>query len=327
MPFRHRLMRARAGDPVMLHSRLMRYIDEVARTGSIRQAAERLGIASSAINRQILAFEEELGVPVFERLARGVRLTAAGELLVEHIRATQKDHARAIARISDLKTLRRTRIHVATLEALTADVLAPVISAWQATYPLTRIKVSAMPADRIALAVGQGEAQLGLGFDLAPEPNLHVYARTRCSIGVVVRPDHALAARAGLRPSDLPGHGFALPAPGLTLRAIFDRLARRARLTLEPVIESNSIELLKRLAGLGEFVTVLTRADVEIERQNGTLAFVPIIADEAEGQTLVVIHRSSAPLDGLTMRFAEKLADLIYQIGDGGSPGQGFATP
>lgn len=93
----------------MLHSRLMRYIDEVARAGSMRQAAERLGIASSAINRQILAFEQELGVAVFERLSNGVRLTAAGELLVEHIRATMKDHSRTISRISDLKTLRETR--------------------------------------------------------------------------------------------------------------------------------------------------------------------------------------------------------------------------
>ncbi|MCJ8142276.1 LysR family transcriptional regulator [Ancylobacter sp. A5.8] len=308
----------------MLHSRLMRYIDEVARAGSMRQAAERLGIASSAINRQILAFEEELGVAVFERLSNGVRLTAAGELLVEHIRATMKDHSRTISRISDLKTLRRTRINVATLEALTADVLAPVVSAWHMAYPLTHITLMAMPADSIALAVGGGEAQFGLGFDLPPQPNLKVYSSTRCSVGLVVGPDHPLASRSSVRASDLAGHPFALPAPGLTLRTIFDRLTRRSRLAIEPMVESNSIDLLKRLARLSGLATVLTRADVELERLGGTLTFVPIISEEISWQTLVILHRNTAQLSGLTMRFAEKLADVIQQIGDGGVSSRSF---
>lgn len=308
----------------MLHSRLMRYIDEVARAGSMRQAAERLGIASSAINRQILAFEGELGVAVFERLSNGVRLTAAGELLVEHIRATMKDHSRTISRISDLKTLRRTRINVATLEALTADVLAPVVSAWHMAYPLTHITLMAMPADSIALAVGGGEAQFGLGFDLPAQPNLKVFSSTRCSVGLVVGPDHPLASRSSVRASDLAGHPFALPAPGLTLRTIFDRLTRRSRLAIEPMVESNSIDLLKRLSRLSGLATVLTRADVELERLGGTLTFVPIISEEISWQTLVIVHRTSAQPSGLTLRFAEKLADVIQQIGDGGVSSRSF---
>lgn len=308
----------------MLHSRLMRYIDEVARTGSIRQAAERLSVASSAVNRQIIAYEEELGIPIFERLSRGVRLTAAGELLVEHIRATMKDHARTIGRVGDLKTLRRTRIHIATLEALTTDVLAPVIGAWHATYPLTKISVSAMPTERIAVSVGAGEAQLGLGFDLPFEPNLTAYSRTPCSLGLVVHVGHPLAGRSSVRPGDFLQFPFALPADGLTLRTIFDRLMRRARVSLDPLVESNSIDLLKRLAVLGELATVLTRADVELERQRGTLAFIPIVADENGSQTLVVMHRTSAQLDGITMRFAEKLADFAHGIGDLGPSTRSF---
>jgi DNA-binding transcriptional LysR family regulator len=108
------------------------------------------------------------------------------------------------------------------------------------------------------------------------------------------------------------------------LRAIFDRLAKRSRVTLEPLVESNSIDFLKRLSGLGQLATVLTRADVELERARGTLAFVPILADEVGSQTLVLVHRTSAQLDGLTMRFAEKLADLVHQIGDTGSQDRRF---
>ena len=66
----------------MFHARAMSYVDEVARLGSIRAAGARLHIAPSAVNRQILMLEEQLGEPLFERLPRGMRPTPAGEILI-----------------------------------------------------------------------------------------------------------------------------------------------------------------------------------------------------------------------------------------------------
>ena len=60
----------------MKHLRILRYVDEVARAGSIRKAADHLNVTSSAVNRRIMDLEEELGAPLFERRPRGVRLTA-----------------------------------------------------------------------------------------------------------------------------------------------------------------------------------------------------------------------------------------------------------
>jgi DNA-binding transcriptional LysR family regulator len=90
----------------VLHSKLLRYLDEVARSGSIRAAAQRLNVASSAVNKQILMIEEQLGVKLFERLPRGLRLTAAGELMVAHIRQTMNNYRNVEADIRDLQGLR-----------------------------------------------------------------------------------------------------------------------------------------------------------------------------------------------------------------------------
>lgn len=75
----------------MNHLRFLRYVDEVARAGSVRQAAERLHVAPSAVIRRIQDLEHELGTPIFERLPRGMRLTAAGELFVAYIRQRHAD--------------------------------------------------------------------------------------------------------------------------------------------------------------------------------------------------------------------------------------------
>lgn len=74
-------------------------LDAMARTGSIGKAAEKLHVASTALNRKILELEQEIGTPLFERLPRGVGLTAAGELLVAAVR-------RGIAELFDLPTAR-----------------------------------------------------------------------------------------------------------------------------------------------------------------------------------------------------------------------------
>ena len=78
----------------------LKYIDEIARAGSIRRAAESLSITPSALNRRLIAIEDDLDVQIFERLPRGVRLNAAGEILIQHIRAQISDFERVQAEAS-----------------------------------------------------------------------------------------------------------------------------------------------------------------------------------------------------------------------------------
>ena len=88
----------------MKHLLPLIYIDTIAKSGSIRKAAEVLSITSTALNRRVLAMEEELGVPIFERLARGVRPTTAGEILIHHIRGQLTDMDRVKSQICLLYT-------------------------------------------------------------------------------------------------------------------------------------------------------------------------------------------------------------------------------
>ena len=77
-----------------IHSPAIHYFDMVRRCQSIREAARRLNVASSAVNRQILKLEGEIGSPLFERLPAGLRLTAAGEVFARHVLVVLQDAAR-----------------------------------------------------------------------------------------------------------------------------------------------------------------------------------------------------------------------------------------
>src|SRR5499427_8222869 len=101
----------------MRHLRLLQYVDEVARAGSIRKAAERLNVTASAVNRRIMDLEEELDAELFERRPRGVRLTAAGEVFVHYLRGQDADVERMKSQIEELRGLRRGTVRIACSQA------------------------------------------------------------------------------------------------------------------------------------------------------------------------------------------------------------------
>jgi DNA-binding transcriptional LysR family regulator len=95
---------------VIPFSRFARYFIEVSRQGSLRKAAEALHVSASSIDRQILRAEEELETRLFERLPTGLKLTSAGELLLDDMRRWRKDYGRTLQRIDDLKGLKRGHV-------------------------------------------------------------------------------------------------------------------------------------------------------------------------------------------------------------------------
>ena len=106
--------------------RFLTYVDAVARHGSIRKAADALNVASSALNRQILDLETDLGSALFERLPRGVRLTAAGEVFLAYARQAISELKAVELRVEQLRGLVRGQVGVAAVESVAGELLPSV---------------------------------------------------------------------------------------------------------------------------------------------------------------------------------------------------------
>ena len=116
-------------------------LDAVARAGSFRRAAERLNLSASAINRQILKLEDEIGLPLFERLPRGIRPTAAGERLLADIRRWRREQERAEGQLRDLKGQRRGVVTIGAMECFGTTLLPEAIKTLHARNPLIEAEV------------------------------------------------------------------------------------------------------------------------------------------------------------------------------------------
>lgn len=291
----------------MLHSRMLRYLDEVARSGSIRKAATRLNVASSAINRQILALEAELGTPIFERLRKRMRLTATGELLIGHVRQTLREHERMRARIEDLRGLRHGKVTLATMSGLAGSILPPMIASFHAQHPGVQMEATVLPVGEIVAAVANGEADLGLGFDLPHDPALQTIATFECRLGAAVRPGHPLSGLSTVSLSACLDFPMILAGSTLTLRHVLDNAFARAGSKPTPVLETNAIELIKRAAALDMGVAILNSVDVAEERRRGEIAFIPLSDRHIAPQLLKIVYRAKGGLDPLANLVTEEI--------------------
>ncbi len=129
-------MQRQPDPPMFTFSRFTRYFIEVARQGSIRKASDVLHVSASAIDRQILRAEEELGAQLFERLPGRLRLTAAGELLLVDVKQWEKGFMRT------LRALARSGGGVALMSWL--DAAADVEEGRLAFVPLKSALVKPM---------------------------------------------------------------------------------------------------------------------------------------------------------------------------------------
>jgi DNA-binding transcriptional LysR family regulator len=291
----------------MLHARILTYLDEVARLGSIRRAANRLNVASSAINRQILALESELGTPIFERMPRRLRLTATGEVLIAHVRETLKSHGRVTAQIEALKGLQRGEATIATMNGLAAGPLPGFTSSVLEAHPRVHIRLRVLPLDQIPNAVLTGEADIALGYNFPSSPGLRIVATHDLHLGAVVAPNHPLTKRQPAWLADCLDYPLVIADNSMTIRPVVELAFTRAGLPLHPTVETNSIEFMSQIARAGRAITFLNPVDVGVSLSRGELVFIPFQDLNIDPITLKLAVRARGTLDAFPSVLVEEM--------------------
>ena len=230
----------------MQHLRFLRYFDEVARAGSIRQAAERLHVAPSAVNRRIQDLEEELGVALFERMPRGMRLTAAGELFVQYVRSRASALDLVRSQIEELQGLRRGNVRLVASQALAPEFMPRLISGFRSSRPLVEFQVRIGDHEQALSALRAFEAEIALVFNLTASEDLEVVAQIEQRLLVMMHRTHPLAQKAGgIRLRECMNFPLVLPNREVGGRQLLERYLQRSSIKLRPVVESNSFEFLR----------------------------------------------------------------------------------
>jgi len=294
--------------------RVWRYLEEVARVGSVRQAAERLHLTPSALLRRIQDVESDLGAALFERTSSGVQLTAAGEIFIGWIKNQNADLRRVYSQIEALSGLRRGEVRIAASQALARGFLKDEMTAFRAQHPLVKISVQVcdhMTAMRQLLAY---EADLMLVFRPAHAAELQPLMSIGQGLVAVMDKDHPLTRKSKLRLRDCLVYDLALPDASYSGRELIDLALARGSMQPHPVIESNSFDLLVDMVKGTEIVAFQVDIGAMRWREDPDLAVLPI--DEADGThaPLVLGQLKGRTLPLPAARFGEQLARRLDEL-------------
>jgi DNA-binding transcriptional LysR family regulator len=144
--------------------RQLEYFVAIAESGSLTQAAERLLVSQPSLSQQIRALEAELGGSLFERLPRGVRLTAAGHELLGEARATIAHAQRARRVVRRALELDVGQLEVAVTSSAALGILPAVLRDWQGRHPQIEVSLLEFPHRRaLEEAARDGAGDIAVG--------------------------------------------------------------------------------------------------------------------------------------------------------------------
>ncbi len=233
--------------------RHLRYFEAVARHSHVTRAAAELHIAQPALSKQISQLERELGIALFDRVGRSLRLTEAGEALLPYARAVLAQVEEARAAMAERIGLKAGRVSIGAPPTVGAHLLPPLLTVFHQRYPGITLRLHEAGIQSLLDLLESGLTDLAVlalpveGEQLAVAPLLNE------PLVLIVSPLHPLAKRSDVSMSELRNERWILSPANYELREATLKACREAGFTPQTVLEGGETETLVRFvaAGLG----------------------------------------------------------------------------
>jgi DNA-binding transcriptional LysR family regulator len=299
----------------LVFSRFLRYFFEVARLGSIRKASEHLNVSASAIDRQILTAEKELGIALFERMPSGLAPTAAGELLLSTAKNWLKEFTRLQAQMEDLRGLRRGHVTIAVIDALAKGFVPEIIRQTREEFPGISFTVKVLDNVDVGTTLSQGEADFGIMLNPRTTKDLQAHAHFDVALGLAVPMDHPLAQHHSVRFNRCADYPVIAPAEPLALCEQVDALIAATGVVLNVATASDNIQMIKSLVANGAGVGIMSSIDVMSEVQAGALAFVRLSDTIIKPLSLAVCAAPARQLSSAANLVLDRIVSMVSELG------------
>lgn len=237
--------------------RQLEIIRAIADTGSFTAAGDKLHVSQSAISRQILLLEEELGEPVFHRIGRRIRITPAGESLLQLSHRVFHDLHETVSGISDKRESLAGTMRLVGGMTVCLYVFPALLAEVRRIHPHLDLKVTVGSAERSIAMLRSGAGDLGLltlpveASDLVSVPVLQE------ELLLITYPTHPLAKKKQIAPADLADQPFVLFETGSITRRLVGDLFEREGIAPEIIMETENVEIIKAMVRNGLGISII----------------------------------------------------------------------
>ena len=265
--------------------RQLEIIRAIADTGSFTAAGEKLHVSQSAISRQIILLEEELGEPVFHRIGRRIRITPAGESLLQLSHRVFQDLQETVSGIGDKRESLRGTMRLVGGMTVCLYVFPALLAEVRRLHPNLDLKITVGSAERSIAMLRSGAGDLGMitlpvdATDLVAVPVLEE------ELLLITYPAHPLAKRKSIAAADLDKQAFVLFETGSITRRLVESFFTREAIGPEIIMETENVEIIKAMVRNGLGISIIPWQAAAADVRSGQLFCSRIMGHSLVRQT------------------------------------------
>ncbi len=248
----------------------------VAEAGGFTKGAQRLMVSQPAVSLHVSELEQALRTKLFDRLPRGVRLTAAGRILLNFAKRIESLEGEAEAAIADLLGLRRGRLVVGASLTVGSYFLPVALGEFRRKYPQIDLDLEIANTKQIEALLRENRVDLAFTEGLAPKDASSAQSLYDDRLVPIAAPDHPIRKRKRLTAAMVCRDDLILREVGSGTRDVIEEVLARLRLKIKPLMSLGSTEAIKRAVEAGVGLAIVSELAVENELRAGTLVVLPL---------------------------------------------------
>lgn len=292
----------------MLYAHLESFV-EVARLGNVSRAAEALYLTQPAITARLKSLERDLGVELFVRTHRGMKLTDAGRAFLPYAERTLATVDEGRQLMTNLKQGTSGALLIAAAPAVSTYLLPEILRAFRTTHPHVRLGVRTGHTEEVLDLVLRGEAHIGLGRPIH-NSEVELIPVLEDEMVLVVSARHPFASRGKVRMDELAEERLILFDRTSSYHELTSSLFRNAGIVPASTLELDNVEAAKKMVQQGLGVALLPRMALAQELRARSLRPVRLVGAPVVRRPIVALRRKDAgPPIGPVAGFLETLRD------------------
>ncbi|MFC7288242.1 transcriptional regulator CynR [Herminiimonas glaciei] len=238
--------------------RHLRYFLAAAQSQSFTRASESLHITQPTLSHQIKQIEDELGIQLFDRVGRVVKLTTAGELFQVYAKRALLEVDAGLDALNELENLKHGRVTFGVLSSFGTFHLPPILADFNQLYPGIKITVLRLRSGEIEERLLDGELHFGVAYAPSSTEQINVEPLFTVPLALVVGDRHPLVGSAGIALNELNEHELIMLSDEYNSRKMMDAILLANGITPRIVMEMNAIEPILATVRNSSLATILS---------------------------------------------------------------------
>lgn len=264
--------------------RQLKYFITAAERSNFTEAASILNISQSTLSQQIKQLEDDLGIPLFDRIAKRVFLTEAGRLFLHHALDTVRKSEDGREMIRELNDVQAGSLIIGSTYGL-SPLLTQAVIGFCEKYPKIKITIEFGTSDQLLRLIAESKLDFALSFiPVRQNRNYASYPLFKSVLSLIVHQNHPSASQQTTTIADLANLPLVLPVKGYSIREFLDKCLSEANLVPDILLEMNDIDMLLKLVDTGKWCTVLMKTSLF---NYPSLTAVPMVGEGMERQATI----------------------------------------